>query len=96
MKISGGDVRPDDDLTRPASGPGELPAFTGPFLAPTAPHEEEVVMTLSELQAVACPNPAQAHVGGTLTRGAILDLGTSAGWAIPIAMGPIAIRGGVR
>jgi Holliday junction resolvasome RuvABC endonuclease subunit len=83
MKISGGSVRPDDDLTRPASGPGELPAFTGPVLAPTAPHEEEVVMTLPEMQAVACPNPVQANVGGTIRRGAILalDLGTSAGWA---------------
>lgn len=91
MKISGGNVRPDDDLTRPASGPGELPAFTGPVLAPTAPHEEEVVMTLPEMQAVACPNPAQANVGGTIRRGAILalDLGTSAGWALQSSDGHI-------
>ena len=40
-------------------------------------------MTLPELQAVACPNTAQANVGGTIRRGAILalDLGTSAGWS---------------
>ena len=48
-------------------------------------------MTLPEMQAVACPNPAQANVGGTIRRGAIvaLDLGTSAGWALQSSDGHI-------
>ena len=48
-------------------------------------------MTLPEMQAVACPNPAQANVGGTIRRGAILalDLGTSAGWALQLSDGHI-------
>ncbi len=39
-------------------------------------------MTLPELQAVACPNPAQPNVGGTIRHGAVLALGTSTGWAL--------------